>query len=204
MIHLAKWIIAFLIGILCGHLALSQSVKMDQTLWIESDKNVKLRENDGVGFLYPYNLPDAHGKAIALFRSYETPINTGFSIVEIKTLDMMPKAVKGRIKFSGSDIERTTDTLFITAFYSNTKNASLISSLNEGRIPTSAAVLIISEPLAQFEFYRLDLSQAIPKEEQKYLIVQLIIKSGSDDSYYYGNSNAVIDNLRLIAAKNSH
>lgn len=75
--YLLKWIIAFLMATLSGNLALSQSMKMGHTLWMEFDENVELSENDGVGFLYPYNLPDTRGEAIVLFRSYKTPINSG-------------------------------------------------------------------------------------------------------------------------------
>ncbi|QLG44377.1 hypothetical protein [Costertonia aggregata] len=166
MIHLTKWIIVFLIGIFCEHLASSQSIKLKRTFWIESVKNIELRKNNGTGFLYPYNLPDAHGEALALFRSYQTPVNNGFSIVELSDLDKIPKALKDRFKFSGSDIDQTNDTLVIAAFYSRTKDASVISGLNERRISPYAAVLTLSEPMPQFEFFRLDLSKAMTKEEK--------------------------------------
>lgn len=203
-----KGLIATLIILLCGNLGLSQNrVPVVNKLslsritndinWIESNRNIELRKNKEVPFFYPYDFPDANPGALALFRTYSTPVNTGFAIIEADEASRELNTLKGRAKFSGSDIDQTKDTLIIATYYSKTKDSLLIANLNEGLIPEKADVIKISEPLAQFEPFYLPLSAPINVAEQKYLIIQLIIKSGSDDNYYYGTSNAVIDSLHF-------
>ena len=203
-----KWLIAPLVILLCGSFGLSQSIPRAKNLtyeivicdsvWVESNKNIEMRKHQGIGFFYPYNLPDAENSALALFRTYQTPINCGYNILEVDDNNKSVKRLMGKIKFSGSDIDQTKDTLIIATYYSKTKNALLLANLNGGLVPIKANLVKISEPLAQFESFHIDLLQSINDEERKYLIIQLIIKSGSNDSFYYGNSNAVIDDFYFI------
>ena len=201
-----NWLIASVVILLGGNFGLSQGLKenklpirltSDDSVWIESNRNIEIRKDGGVGFFYPYNLPDADNGALALFRTYTTPINTGFTIIELDSSIENPKSLSGRIKFSGSDIDQTQDTLLIATYYSKTENQLVLANLNEGLIPENADVVKISDPLAQFESFHMNLSEPNNEEDRKYLIIQLILKSGSDDNYYYGRSNAVIDNLHL-------
>jgi len=125
-------------------------------------------------------------------------MNTGFTIIEVDSSIKILKSLRGRIKFSGSDIAQTQDTLLIATHYSKTKNQTALANLNKGLIPENAAVVKISDPLAQFESFHMNLSEPDNNEDRKYMIIQLILKSGSDDNYYYGKSNAVIDNLHFM------
>lgn len=204
-----KRLIAPLVILLCGNLGLSQNIMTvenklslssitNDIIWTESNRNIELRKNKEVPFFYPYDLPDANLGALALFRTYSTPLNNGFAIIEVDNANGNLKTLAGRAKFSGSDIDQTKDTLIIAAYYSKTKDSLLMANLNKGLIPNKADVLKISEPLAQFESFYIHLSKSINDEEQKYLIIQLILKSGSDDSYYYGESNAVVDDLNFV------
>lgn len=200
-----KWLIAILIILLCDNLVLSQSISKNKmfpislasydSLWTESKRNIEFRKQGKIGFIYPYNLPDSNKEAIALFRTYNTPINNGFAVIEVDNTLKDLKTLNGRVKFSGSDIDQAQDTLIIATYYSKTKDSSLIKSLNIGQVPKIADVLKISDPKAQFEYFHINLSENNNNEEQKYLIIQFIIKSGSDDDFYYGKSNAVIDGL---------
>lgn len=202
-----KCLITHLVVLLCGNLVFSQNIRkvnklehnivLDDSVWIESNRNIEIRKHRGVGFFHPYNLPDADNDALALFRTYSTPINTGFAILEVSNTIKDLRTLKGRVKFSGSDIDQTQDTLIIATSYSKTKDSLLIANLNKGLVSDNADVVKISEPLAQFESFHINLSESNNNEERKYLIIQIIIKSGSDDNYYYGISNAVIDNLHF-------
>ncbi len=175
---------------------LSTSDNTNDITWIESHRNIELRKNKEIPFFYPYDFPDAKRNAWALFRTYRTPLNNGFAIIEVANKSGNLKTLKGRAKFSGSDIDRTKDTLIIAAYYSKIDSLS-IANLNKGLIPDKADVIKLSEPLAQFEPFYIPLSEPIKAVEKKYLIIQLIIKSGSDDNYYYGTSNAVVDNIHF-------
>jgi len=203
-----KSLIVHSVILVYGNLGLSQNILpvedklllssiTNDIIWTESNRNIELRKNKEVPFFYPYDFPDANQGALALFRTYSTPLNNGFTIIEVDTTRGNRKTLAGRAKFSGSDIDQTKDTLIIAAYYSKTKDSLLIANLNRGLIPYDADVLKISEPLAQFEPFYVPLSAPVNVAEQKYFIVQLIIKSGSDDNYYYGTSNAVIDNLHF-------
>jgi len=202
------WIIAPLVTLLCGSFGLSQSIPresdptqeivIDDIVWMESNRNIEIRKHEGVGFFYPYNLPDAKNNALALFRTYRTPVNNGYAIIEVDDTNRNVEKLLGRIKFSGSDIDQAKDTLIIATYYSKTNDALLLSNLNEGVVPDRANLVKISEPLAQFEYFRIPMQDCINEEERKFLIIQLILKSGSDDSFYYGNSNAAIDDLHYI------
>ena len=203
-----NWLIASLVIVLGGNFGLSQTLlEVDRlpiplssvdSVWIESNRNIDIRKQGGVGFFYPYELPDAVNDALDLFRTYSTPLNTGFTIIEVDSSFKNLKKLSGRIKFSGSDIDQTQDTLLIATYYSKTKNQIVMANLNEGLLPANAAVVKISDPLAQFEYFIINLPESDIKQERNYLIIQLLLKSGSDDNYYYGNSNAVIDNLHFI------
>ncbi|TXN36112.1 hypothetical protein FVB32_16270 [Flagellimonas hymeniacidonis] len=175
---------------------LSTSDNANDITWIESHRNIELRKNKEIPFFYPYDFPDAKRDALALFRTYSTPLNNGFAIIRVASKGWAPRKLMGRAKFSGSDIDQTKDTLIIAAYYSKIDSLS-IANLNKGLIPDKADVIKLSEPLAQFEPFYIPLSEPIKAVEKKYLIIQLIIKSGSDDNYYYGTSNAVVDNIHF-------
>ena len=61
-----------------------------------------------------------------------TSINSGFTIIEVSDSILALKTLKGKVKFSGSDIDQTQDTLIIAAYYSKTKDSLLIASLRKG------------------------------------------------------------------------
>jgi hypothetical protein len=180
---------------------IEQDIVLNNSMWVESNRNIEIRKHGGIGFFYPYNLPDANREALALFRTNSIPINTGFAIIEIDDAIKNLKTLKGRIKFSGSDIDQTQDTLIITAFYSKAKDSLVLKNLHKGHISDAATMVKISKPLAQFESFQINLPESNTTKEQKYLIIQLLIKSGSDDDFYYGISNAIIDDFRLVSTK---
>lgn len=213
MKKIVKKLIAPFVALVYYNLALSQvmpkeselslNIISDDFFWTESSKNVEYRKHGDIGFFYPYDLPDAHGEALALFRAYNTPINSGLSIIAIDNPNKSLKAIKDRAKFSGSDIDQTKDTLIIAAHYVKSTDSLLIANLNKGLIPDRAALLKLSEPLAQFGSFYLNLAAPINIAKEKYMVIQLIIKSGSDDNYYYGKSNAVIDHLHFSSVTNN-
>jgi len=161
--------------------------------WQEPQKNDDSRQNDGSGFAYKYDLPDANENALALHRAYGTQVNTiltSFSIPENKE----KLRLVGLYKFSGSYIETAKDTLRIKVFSSE-------RSINDtpNALPKNATVLNITRPEAQFEWFHLDINE-IPKGNYLTIIIQLI--SGSDDIYYWGQSNAVLDDLKFVTIQN--
>ncbi|WP_405207345.1 hypothetical protein [Aquimarina sp. LLG6339-5] len=161
--------------------------------WKEHQKNNALRQTDRQGFAYKYDVPDANGNALALYRAYYTQTNT------ILTSFLIPEnqenlRLVGRYKFSGSDIDAAKDTLRITVFSSK----NLVDDTPDA-LPENAAMLNMSTPEAQFEWFHLDINN-IQKNNYVTIVIQLI--SGSDDSYYWGNSNAVLDDLKFVTIQN--
>ncbi|WP_394746735.1 hypothetical protein [Spongiimicrobium salis] len=162
--------------------------------WKEHQKNEASRQGDGSGFVYKYDLPDANGNALALHRTYSAETNTiitSFSIPENKE----NLRLVGRYKFSGSDIDTAKDTLRIAVFSSKKSIDDIPNTL-----PKNATVLNIAEPEAQFEWFHLDINE-IQKNNYVTIVIQLI--SGSDDSYYWGQSNAVLDDLKFATIQKS-
>ncbi len=161
--------------------------------WKEHPKNEVSRLDDGHGFAYKYYLPDANENALALHRTYDAQAN---SIITSFPIPQNKKNLRlvGRYKFSGSDIDTAKDTLRIAVFSSE-------SSMDETPIilPEKATILNITKPEAQFEWFHLDINE-IPKGNYLTIVIQII--SGSDDSYYWGQSNAVIDDLKFITIQN--
>lgn len=172
-------------------------ISLSDSVWIESNINMEIRNHRSLGFFDLNELPGNDNKGLVIFRTYRTSINSGFTIIELNDSIQALKTLKGKVKFSGSDIDQTQDTLIIAAYYSKTKDSLLVANLNKGLISENAVLERISEPLVQFEHFQINLSKSHEDEERKFLIIQLIIKSGSDDNFYYGISDAVIDNLYL-------
>ena len=168
------------------------------THWKEQQKNEFWRSRDGHGFVYKYDLPDADGSAIALHRGCpqshiieENALLSSFSIPEKgKNLRLV-----GRYKFSGSDIQQATDTLRVAVF-STPEQLQHVPDI----LPKHATVLDLVVPTAQFEWFHLDMDEI---EEDNYLTIVIQLKSGSDDSYYWGYANAVIDDLEFVTKRNS-
>ncbi|NER17294.1 hypothetical protein [Spongiivirga citrea] len=161
--------------------------------WKEHQKNDAWRQDNGRGFAYKYDLPDANGNALALHREYFVQTNailTSFLIPENKE----NLRLVGRYKFSGSDIDTAKDTLCITVFSSERPIKTVSDTL-----PEKAVALNITTPKAQFEWFHLDVNKI---QKNNYLTIIIQLKSGSDDSYYWGQSNAVLDDLKFITIQN--
>ncbi len=163
------------------------------TGWKEHKKNDFWRKRDGHGFAYKYNLPDANGNAVALHRgvskSHITETNAIFNSF-LTPINHNKLKLIGRYKFSGSDIEETNDTLKILVFSTIKQIKSLING-----IPKNATTLELIIPKTQFEWFHLDLSKI---KNNNYLTIVIQLISGSDDKFYYGYSNAVIDDLKFV------
>lgn len=164
--------------------------------WKEHRKNKTWRSVDGHGFAYKYDLPDANGNAVALHRSssgsHITETNALFSSF-LNAENHKNLRLLGRYKFSGSDIEETIDTLKIVAF-STSRQLTYIPD----ELPKNASVLDLTLPASQFEWFHLDVGEI---KKGNYLTIVIQLNSGSDDSYYWGQSNAVLDDLKLITKK---
>jgi len=157
--------------------------------WKEHQKNDAYRQDEGHGFAYKYSLLDGNGNALALHRTYSAQTNTiltSFSIPENKK----KLRLVGRYKFSGSDIDTAKDTLRITVFSSE---MSIDDTPNA--LPENATVLNITTPEAQFKWFYLDINET---KKNNYLTIVIQLISGSDDSYYWGESNAVLDDLKFV------
>ncbi len=165
--------------------------------WVESSINLEIRNHGDLGFFDLNKLTEKGNKTLTLFRTYRTSINSGFTFIEVGDSIKALKMLKGEVKFSGSDMDQTQDTLIIAVYYSKTKDASIIENLNNDLIAENAVVVKISEPSEQFEHFEINLTKCHSEKERKYLIIQFLIKSGGDDNFYYGISNAVIENLYL-------
>ncbi len=161
--------------------------------WKEHKKNTKWRQRDGHGFAYKYQLPDANGTALALFRgsslSHVTERNTIYTNFKINADGERTRLV-GHYKFSGSDIEGAKDTLAISVLISKKPLDDWLEDF-----PKETKTIKLHVPQAKFNNFYLDVG-AIEKDSYVTIAVQLI--SGSDDSYYYGYSHAVLDDLRFV------
>ncbi|MCM4173798.1 hypothetical protein DHD32_20190 [Arenibacter sp. TNZ] len=209
------WLIALMALLIFVNRALAQSTKPNHTKstienninnsisfikiidhWNESSKNEEYRKNDGLGFLYEYNLPDAQGISYALFRTYKGNMNNGYIRLDISKFSNTLISLNGRYKFSGSDIDQAKDTLIIAISKYNKESNSELKRFDDGQITENDFYEMYSDPQAQFQNFHINLNNLYIRDNE-FLAIQFIIKSGSDDSFYYGTSNAVIDNLRI-------
>ena len=161
--------------------------------WKEHQKNDAWRQDDGRGFAYKYDLPDTNGSALAIHRTYSAQTNailTSFLIPENKE----NLRLVGRYKFSGSDIDTAKDTLRVSVFSTERPISNTLDTL-----PENTSVLDITNPEAQFEWFHFDINEI---QKNKYLTIAIQLISGSDDSYYWGQSNAVLDDLKIITIQN--
>lgn len=161
--------------------------------WKEHQKNNVQRLEDGNGFAYKYDLPDANKNAIALHRgassSHITEDNAIFSSFSIPENHKNLRLV-GRYKFSGSDIEQAIDTLKVVVFSSPEQLKRI-----PDEFPKNATISNLVLPASQFEWFHLNVTEI---KMNTYLTIVIQLKSGSDDNYYWGYANAVIDDLKLI------
>ena len=171
--------------------------------WTESIiPNVFSRFYNGTGFFYKYDSSDANGNAVSLFRgvpgSTGAPENSGFVRFEC---DNIPEDVtvklKGRYKFSGSDIPGKTDTLIIAAYFSPVADTLSLLDLHTRVLPERARDTTIVEPSPHFSDFEIDLSE-FAGQDIDYTTIQLIMKTGNDDPFVPGFSTAVVDDLTLI------
>jgi len=96
----------------------------------------------------------------------------------------------GRYKFSGSDIDEAEDVLRIIVISSE----KMIHTISDKDLE-DAHILDITTPKAQFDRFYLEIDE-IQKNAYVTIAIQLI--SGSDDSFYWGQSNAVLDDLKFV------
>jgi len=164
--------------------------------WKEHQKNEIWRSSDGQGFAYKYDLPDAHENAIALHRgsseSHLTEDNAIFSSFSTPEKCNNLRLV-GRYKFSGSDIAKATDTLKVAVFSTSEQLENI-----PDKLPKNTAVIDLVVPTSQFKWFHLDMNEI---ERGDYLTMVIQLKSGSDDCYYWGYANAVIDDLEFVVKK---
>jgi hypothetical protein len=208
-----SWLIAPMAFLLCVNMVLAQgnmskinkgSIKttIDDSIleaqiipkWNDSSKNYEYRKNDGTGFSYEYNLPDAWGISYALYRTYKGSLNNGHILLDMSELSNTIKSIRGRYKFSGSDIDQTKDTLIIAVSKYKKQSSAEIEKFDNGQLDKNDFYRVYTEPQTQFQGFSIDLDNLNIKEDE-YLAIQFILKSGSYDNYYHGTSDAVIDNL---------
>lgn len=210
--NIISWLIAPMAFSLCVNITLAQGnmSKIDMgsiktindsileaqiiPIWNDSSKNEEYRKNNGTGFSYEYKLPDAWGISYALYRGYKGSLNNGFILLDLSELSNTIINIRGRFKFSGSDIDQTKDTLTIAVSKYKKQSREEIERFDNGQINENDFYRVITEPRTQFQGFNINLDNLNIREDE-YLAIQFIIKSGSDDSYYYGTSDAVIDNL---------
>lgn len=157
--------------------------------WKEHPKNEQWRQSYGEGFAYKYELPDANGTALALHRAYLAQTNeimNSFFVTE----NIQHLQLTGRYKFSGSDIDEAEDVLRIIVISSE----KVIQRISDNDLE-DAHILNITTPKAQFDKFHLEIDK-IQKNTYVTIAIQLI--SGSDDSFYWGQSNAVLDDLKFV------
>ncbi|MGY3794898.1 hypothetical protein [Aquimarina sp. 433] len=157
--------------------------------WKEHPKNERWRQTYNEGFAYKYELPDANRTALALHREYLAQTNeimTSFFVTE----NFEYLQLTGRYKFSGSDIDEAEDVLRIIVISSE----KMIHTISDKDLE-DAHILDITTPNAQFDRFYLEIDE-IHKNAYVTIAIQLI--SGSDDSFYWGQSNAVLDDLKFI------
>lgn len=157
--------------------------------WKEHPQNELWRQSYNEGFAYKYELPDANGTALALHRGYLAQTNeilTNFFVTEnIEHLQLM-----GRYKFSGSDIDEAEDVLRIIVISSE----KMIQKISDKDLE-DAHILDITTPKAQFDRFYLEIDEI---QKNMYVTIAIQLISGSDDSFYWGQSNAVLDDLKFV------
>lgn len=175
------------------------SLQIPYSSWTEHSKNIEFRQNGNAGFIYDYKFPDASNNAFAFFRTYEADQNSAHTIIELKKTQRKIKYLTGRFKFSGTDIDQTNDTLIVACSLYNKLNDTVIDRLKDADTDFSEHKITITEPISHFRSFKLELPDLPNKKSKNLFFVLLVkIKSGSDDNYYFGESDAVIDNLSLI------
>ncbi|WP_139195651.1 hypothetical protein [Aquimarina amphilecti] len=91
-------------------------------------------KNEGTGFSYEYNLPDAWGICYALYRTYKGSLNNGYILLDMSELSSTTKNIRGRYKFSGSDIDQTKDTLIIAVSKYKKQLSAEIEKFDNGQL----------------------------------------------------------------------
>jgi len=210
-----SWLIAPMAFLLCVNMVLAQGIMseidtssikttIDDSIveaqiipvWNNSSKNDEYRKNEGTGFFYEYNLPDAWGISYALYRSYKGSLNNGYILLDLSELSSTIKNICGRYKFSGSDIDQTEDTLIIAVSKYKKQSRTEIEKFDNCQLGKNDFYRLYTEPQTQFQVFSINLDNLNIKEDE-YLAIQFILKSGSDDNYYFGESDAVVDNLMV-------
>ncbi|WP_299314787.1 hypothetical protein [uncultured Aquimarina sp.] len=103
-------------------------------VWNNSSKNDEYRKNEGTGFSYEYNLPDAWGISYALYRIYKGSLNNGYILLDMSELSNTIKSIRGRYKFSGSDIDQTKDALIIAVSKYKKQLSAEIEKFDNGQL----------------------------------------------------------------------
>lgn len=172
--------------------------------WTESVvPNVFSRAIRGEGFFYRYEDEDANGYALELQRgtpeASSIPVNSGFIRFECSDV---PNKIKGKYKFSGSDLSGVTDTLKIASYFRSvtdtltTANEHYAGIHNLSDAP-DAVILNITEATSEFMDFELDMTPFLG-EDVDYVTIQLIMKTGSSNQFNPGYSTAVIDELKFV------
>lgn len=86
----------------------------------------------------------------------------------------------------------------LAVYPSQSSHQVLNELLNTNKLPGDTKALQFTHPIANYDTFNFELPQKITNHEKGFIVIQFIIKSGSDDSFYYGNSNAIFEDLHFI------
>lgn len=165
--------------------------------WNESVVNVFSRLAYGYGFFNKYTESDANELALLAVRRYSNR-NNGYIRFECNNV---PLKLKGRYKFSGSNVASETDTLIIAVHFASLPDTLTKIELNQAKLPDlNTRLFKTTIPQVNFTDFEIDFSTISSENDFNYVSIHLMIQAG-----IYINSSiatAVFDDFEFVYDKN--
>ncbi len=176
--------------------------------WVENIQNIVPRLFRGEGFFGKYTGEDSNGNALLLTRSIldtGTQVNQNSGYIKFD-IDCRPKKIKGRYKFSGSNLEGVEDDFLVGAFMGNVADST--DSLIVDNITIDWLVLqhisknpkhfaYLSHPTDEFKEFEIDISDYADKDVE-FLVIYIYMATGNEDITIPGYATGVLDDLHFV------
>ncbi len=176
--------------------------------WLENIQNFVPRLFRGEGFFGKYTGEDSNGNALLLTRSIldtGTQVNQNSGYIKFD-IDCRPKKIKGRYKFSGSNLEGIEDDFLVGAFMGNVADST--DSLIVDNITIDWLVLqhisknakhfaYLSHPTDEFKEFEIDLSDYADKDVE-FMVIYIYMVTGNEDITIPGYATGVLDDLHFV------
>ncbi|GAB5565226.1 MAG: hypothetical protein Wins2KO_22890 [Winogradskyella sp.] len=170
--------------------ATAQKNKKSYVNIVQNEDNWSIEPDDkktDYSIINKYKLPDAHRNAYTIYRRYDKDSVSMSKVIELNGYNYKIKKIRFRAKFSNSDIDQTNDTLKLEATLFNKNNI-------EKAIKSK---LIVTDSVNHFEYFNLNFNEVFDLSNKSKLTIRITVISGSDDSFYLGNSYATIDEISI-------